>query len=186
MSDEPHLPRWVPALIGAVLVIIAGLAVYTGLRYRNPTLGDGIIRPKRSGPAATGGGPPGEPGPGASLVFPGESGDNAPTASDAVTGRSRATISGGGATGVTASVRLWARRGMVTNVVPDDAMIYVNDLPIGEARQFNTPDEVYDFPAPGSYTVRIVAPGYKERVFVVTAAENAQDEVVKLDVKLTR
>ena len=57
--EEPHLPRWVPALIGAVLVIIAGLAVYTGLRYRNPTLGDGIIRPKRPGPAATGGRSPG-------------------------------------------------------------------------------------------------------------------------------
>jgi len=185
--EEPQLPRWVPPLIGAVLVILAALAVYTGVRYRNPTLTDGIIRQKRTATATTGGGgPPGEPGPGASLVFPGESGDNAPTASDAVTGRSRATISGGGTSGVTASVRLWARRGMVTNVVPDDAMIYVNDLPIGEARQFNTADEVYDFPAPGSYTVRIVAPGYKERVFVVTAAENAQDEVVKLDVKLGR
>ena len=184
--EEPHLPRWVPALIGAVLVIIAGLAVYTGLRYRNPTLRDVIIRPKRPGTPTTGGGPPGEPGPGASLVFPGESGDNAPTASDAVTGRARATISGGGTGGVTAAVRLWARRGMLTSVVPDDAMIYINDLPIGEAKQFNTPDEVYDFPAPGSYTVRVVAPGYKERVFVVTAAENAPDEVARIDVKLAR
>jgi hypothetical protein len=185
--EEPHLPRWVPALIGAVLVIIAAFAVYTGLRYRNPTLADGIIRPKRTPATATmGGGPPGEPGPGASLVFPGESGDNAPTASEAVTGRARATISGGGTGGVTAAVRLWARRGMNTNVVPDDAMIYINDLPIGEAKQFNAPDEVYDFPAPGSYTVRVIAPGYKERVFVVTAAENAQDEVARIDVKLAR
>ena len=185
--EEPHLPRWVPALIGVVLVILAALAVYTGLRYRNPTLADGIIRPKRANTAATGGGgPPGEPGPGASLVFPGESGDNAPTASDAVTGRARATISGGGTGGVTGSVRLWARRGMLANVVPDDAMIYINDLPIGEAKQFNTPDEVYDFPAPGSYTVRVVAPGYKDRVFVVTAADNAQDEVARIDVKLAR
>ena len=71
-------------------------------------------------------------------------------------------------------------------LVPDDAMIYINDLPIGEAKQFNTPDEVYDFPAPGSYTVRVVAPGYKERVFVVTAAENAQDEVARIDVRLAR
>ena len=184
--EEPHLPRWVPALIGVVLVILAALAVYTGLRYRNPTLADGIIRPKRPNTAATGEGPPGEPGPGASLVFPGESGDNAPTASNAVTGRARATISGGGTGGVSTAVRLWARRGMLANVVPDDAMIYINDLPIGEAKQFNTPDEVYDFPAPGSYTVRIVAPGYKDRVFVVTAADNAQDEVARIDVKLTR
>jgi len=182
-SHEPHLPSWVPTLIGIVLVVLAALAVYTGVRYRNPTLADGIIRPKRAPNAVSGGGPPGEPGPGASLIFPGESGDNAPTASAAVGGRARASINGGGAAGVSA---LWARRGMMTNVVPDDAMIYVNDLAIGEARQFNTTDEVYDFPAPGSYTVRIVAPGYKERQFLVTAAENAPDEIARLDVKLAR
>jgi hypothetical protein len=186
-AEEPGLPRWVPTLIGVVLVVLAALAVYTGVRYRNPTLSDSIVRSRRPVPPATGGGgPPGEPGPGASLVFPGDSGDNAPTASDAVTGRARATINGGGAAGVTATVRLWARRGMNTNVVPDDAMIYVNDLPIGEARQFDKPDEVYDFPAPGSYTVRIIAPGYKERVFVVTAADNATDEIARIDVKLAR
>jgi hypothetical protein len=185
MTEEPHLPRWVPTLIGAVLVVLAGLAVYTGVRYQNPTLSD-AMRPRRTTTAATGGGPPGEPGPGASLVFPGDSGDNAPTASDAVTGRARAAITGGGTAGVTGAVRLWARRGMMTNVAPDDAMIYVNDLPIGEAKQFNTPDEVYDFPAPGSYTVRVVAPGYKERVFVLTAADNAQEEIARIDVKLAR
>jgi hypothetical protein len=184
--EEPQLPRWVPALIGVVLVILAALAVYTGVRYRNPTLADGIVRPKRTTTALSGGGPPGEPGPGASLIFPGESGDNAPAASEAVTGRARAAITGGGATGVAGAIRLWARRGMITNVVPDDAMIYVNDLAIGEAKQFNTPDEVYDFPAPGSYTVRVIAPGYKERQFVVTAAENASDEVARIEVKLNR
>ena len=184
--EEPHLPSWVPTLIGVVLVLLAALAVYTGLRYRNPTLADGIIRSKRAPNAVPGAGPPGEPGPGASLVFPGESGDNAPTASAAVGGRARATINGGGAAGVNATVRLWARRGMMTNVVPDDAMIYVNDLAIGEAKQFNTPDEVYDFPAPGSFTIRIIAPGYKERQFVVTAADNAEQEIAKIDVKLVR
>ena len=185
--EEPHLPRWVPTLIGVVLVILAALAVYTGVHYRNPTLNDSMVRSRRPpAPVTGGGGPPGEPGPGVSLVFPGESGDNAPTASDAVTGRARATISGGGGAGVTASIRLWARRGMTTNVTPGDAMIYVNDLPIGEAKQFDQPDEVYDFPAPGSYTVRIVAPGYKERVFVVTAADNATDEIARIDIKLAR
>ena len=184
--EEPQLPRWVPTLIGIVLVILAALAVYTGIRYQNPTLADGIIRHKRTTTAVSGGGPPGEPGPGASLIFPGESGDNAPTASEAVTGRSRATITGGGASGVTASVRLWAKRGMMASVDPPDAMIYVNDLAIGEAKQFNTPDEVYDFPAPGSYTVRVIAPGYKDRVFVITAAENAPDEIARIDVRLAR
>src|SRR5262245_18262756 len=105
--EAPRLPRAVPALIGAVLVILAALAVYTGLRYRNPTLAD-IIRPKRPAATNTVSGPPGEPGPGASLVFPGESGDNTPTASDAVTGRSRATISGG-AEGVRRAIPPWAR-----------------------------------------------------------------------------
>ena len=185
-SEEPHLPRWVPTLIGVVLVLLAGLAVYTGVRYRNPTLAEGIVRSKRAPNPASGGGPPGEPEPGASLVFPGDSGDNAPTASAPVSGRARATISGGGAAGVTGVARLWARRGMMTDVVPPDAMIYVNDLAIGEAKQFDAQDEVYDFPAPGSYTVRIVAPGYKERVFVVTAAENATDEIAKINVQLAR
>lgn len=170
--EEPQLPRWVPAVIGVVLVTLAALAVYTGVRYRNPTLADGIIRPKRTTARVSGGGPPGEPGPGASLIFPGESGDNAPT--------------GGGGAAVAGSIRLWARRGMITNVVPDDAMIYVNDLAIGEAKQFDKPDEVYDFPASGSYTVRVIAPGYKERQFVVTAAENAPEEIARIDVKLAR
>jgi hypothetical protein len=184
--EGPHLPSWVPTLIGAVLVILAALAVFTGVRFRNPTLVNDIIHPRRTSTNAPGGGPPGEPGPGASLVFPGESGDNAPTASDAVTGRARATIAGGGAQGVSAAVRLWARRGMIARITPDDAMIYVNDLAIGEAKQFDTPDEVYDFPDTGSYTVRVVAPGYKERVFVVTAAEAAPEEIARIEAKLTR
>src|SRR6267378_1818100 len=72
--DEPHLPSWVPTLIGIVLVALAALAVYTGVRYHNPTLADGIIRGKPAPNAAHGGGPPGEPGPGASLIFPGDRG----------------------------------------------------------------------------------------------------------------
>ena len=184
--DEPHLPSWVPTLIGVVLVLLAALAVYTGVRYRNPTLAGGIIHSKRAPNTVPGGGPPGEPGPGASLVFPGESGDNAPTASAAVSGRARATINGGGAAGVNATLRLWARRGMMTHVVPDDAMIYVNDLAIGEAKQFDTLDEVYDFPAPGGYTIRLVAPGYKEQQFLVTAADNAEQEIARIDAKLVR
>ena len=89
--EEPQLPRWVPTLIGAVLVTLAALAVYTGVRYHNPTLADGIIRPKRS-PTAAAAGPPGEPGPGASLIFPGDSGDNAPTASISRSESSRSLI----------------------------------------------------------------------------------------------
>ena len=76
VPDQPVLPSWVPTVIGIVLVLMAGLAVYTGLRYRNPTLANGIIKTRRPPRAMTGGGPPGEPEPGASLVFA----ENAPTA----------------------------------------------------------------------------------------------------------
>jgi len=44
VPDQPVLPNWVPTVIGIVLVLMAGLAVYTGLRYRNPTLANGIIK----------------------------------------------------------------------------------------------------------------------------------------------
>jgi hypothetical protein len=75
---------------------------------------------------------------------------------------------------------------MITNVVPEDAMVAVNDLVIGQARQFNTMDEVYDFPAPGSYTIHISAAGYKDQQFIVTVAENAKQEIARLDVKMEK
>ena len=165
VPEEPGLPSWVPTAIGIVLVIMAALAVYTGLRYRNPTLANGIIKTRRPPRAMTGGGPPGEPEPGASLVFP----ENSPTAETA-------TVIGA----------IAARRGLITNVLPDDAMVYVNGVLIGQAKQFNTIDEVYDFPAPGAYTIRLVAPGYKEAQYVVTASDNAQQEIARIDVKLQR
>jgi len=176
MTEPPHerqppdssaLPPWVPTLIGIVLVVMAGLAVYTGLRFRNPTLANGIIKARHPPRAMTGGGPPGEPEPGASLVFP----ENSPTA--------------GGPT-VAGAQQMTARRGLITNVIPDDAMVFVNGVAIGEARQFNTIDKVYDFPAEGSYTIRLSAPGYKDAQFVVTASENAQLEIARIDVRLTR
>lgn len=197
MNEEPHapapadagqplMPRWVPAVIGLVLVAMAALAVYTGVRYRTPTLANGVVKSRRPARAMTSGaGAPGEPEAGASLVFPGDAADNTPAARDPVTGRARAEISGTGH-GITGLVRMWARRGMITNVVPADAMVSVNDLVIGQAKQFQTMDEVYDFPAPGSYTIHLSAPGYKDQQFIVTVAENAKEEIAKLDVKLER
>ena len=51
MSEEekppdvaPAMPRWVPIAIGVVLVLIAALAVWTGIRYRHPTLANGIVK----------------------------------------------------------------------------------------------------------------------------------------------
>ncbi len=176
--DPPPMPRWVPVLIGIVLVFIAGLAVWTGVRYRQSnTLANGIVKSRRPARPMTGAGAPGEPEPGSSLMFPGE----APTASAPVAGRTRVEITGGGTQGVATVVRYWARRGMSLNVTPEDAIVYVNDTPIGQASQWTG---VYEFAQPGSYTVRIEAPGYKERMFVVTAAENAKDEVAAIVAKL--
>src|SRR2546425_13364130 len=113
VPDQPVLPSWVPTVIGIVLVVMAALAVYTGLRFRNPTLANGIIKTRHPPRAMTGGGPPGEPEAGSSLVFPGEAADNTPAAS---------TIAQNGL----GTVRLSARRGMILNVLPDDAMVFVN------------------------------------------------------------
>jgi hypothetical protein len=136
-----------------------------------------------SQPRTTAAAPPGEPGAGASRVYHGDGGENTPTANAPVEGQSRAVLTNDAA-GVHATVRIWARRGMVLNVLPDDAMVYVNDLPIGPASQFNTMDEVYDFAEPGSYNVKLVTPGGKTRTFVVTAAEDAKQEIARIDAKL--
>lgn len=177
--DPLALPTWVPTVIGVVLVIMAALAVYTGLRFRNPKLADGIIKRRNPPRAMTNEGAPGEPEPGGSLVFPGSAVDaNEPTPA-----RNRVEI-GGGRQGIVATVRMTARRGLITNVLPDDAMIYVNGLAIGQAKQFNTIDEIYDFPAPGSYTIRVSAPGYKDREFVVIADDAAKAEIARIDAKL--
>ncbi len=193
-DDEPHersardetplMPPWVPALIGVVLVSMATLAVYTGLRYRNPPQVSPVIKRHPLHPMTGGAGPPGEPEPGASLIFPGDA-DNTPAAREAVTGNARAEITGTGH-GITSTVRIWARRGMMTNVTPGDAIVTVNDLVIGQAKQFSTMNEVYDFPAPGSYTIHLSAPGYKDQQFIVTVADDAKLEIARLDVKLER
>jgi hypothetical protein len=176
------MPRWVPVLIGLVLVSIAALAVYTGLRYRESDTLTRHVTPQRDRTHVPA--PPGEPGAGASLVMHGREGeDTTPAAGEPVEGESRAVISGGPG-GVSATVRMWARRGMILSVEPPDAMVHVNGMLIGQARQFDTADEVYDFAAPGSYTVRVVAPSGAEKTFVVTAADEAQDDVATIAVKL--
>lgn len=174
------MPRWIPVLIGVVLVALGGLAVFTGLRYRQDTL-TGEVRPRQDRGMTPA--PPGEPGAGASLVLHGESGENTPVANEPSAGQSRTLVTGG-PQGVSATVRVFARRGMVLNVLPEDAMVYVNDLPIGQARQFNTMDEVYDFAELGAYTIRIVAPDGVERTFIVTAAEDAKQDIARISADL--
>ena len=129
--------------------------------------------------------PPGEPEPGASRVLSGNEGGDIPAAHEDDGSGSHAEITGG-AEGVTAVVRMTARRGMQIKSTPADAVVYINNVQIGQARQFDTEDEAYDFAAPGSYTIRLIAPGYKERVFIVTAADDAADEVAHIEAKLEK
>ncbi len=176
------MPRWVPLLIGAVLVTMAGLAVYTGIRYRDDDTLTEKVRPRRVERAATPA-PPGEPEAGASLVMHGNGDDSTPSANAPVAGSSRAVISGGRA-GVEATVRIWARRGMLLQITPPESMIYVNDTLVGHANQFDTEDEIYDFPAPGSYTVRVVAPDNRQKTYIVTAADDAKQDVAHIKAAL--
>ncbi len=170
VDEAAPMPRWVPIAIGVVLVSLAALAVITGLRYRDQTLVNMVQHHPRAmhdnAPA-----PPGEPEPGASLMFPGDA-SNVPPAREPV---DRANVT-----------KMDARRGLRTNVTPADAVVYVNDIAIGQANQFDSADEEYDFAEPGSYTVRLDAPGYKERVFVVTAVDDAAQEVAVINAKLER
>jgi hypothetical protein len=176
------MPRWIPVLIGVILVLMGALAVYTGMSDREDGLFTTSVKPRRENGARSV--PPGEPGAGASLVTHGSAGDDStPAAKPAVEGEARAVITGG-PEGVQSTVRIWARRGMQLDVTPSESMIYVNDLPIGHARQFDSAEEIYDFPAPGSYTIRVVAPNNAQRTYVVTAADDAKDAVALIRAKL--
>ena len=175
-----QMPRWVPVLIGVVLVALAALAVITGMRYRDNTLVR-IVESRRAANRTPAAAPPGEPEAGASLVFAGEP----PQANEPVENSTGAEISGD-AGGVNAIIRLAARRGMLIKAVPADAVVYVNDIAVGQATQFDSENEVYDFAEPGSYDVKLRAPGFKERHFVVTASDEAPEELARVDAKLEK
>ena len=186
-SHAPHepsvMPRWVPVLIGVVLVVIAALAVFTGLRSRDDDTLLAHVSPRREQKQSKTPAPPGEPGAGASLVLHGAQGENTPAANEPVRGSSRAVVTGGPG-GVTSAVRVWARRGMVLNVLPEDTVVYVNEMPIGQVTQLNTMDEAYEFAAAGSYNVKLVSPAGTEKTFVVTASEDAKDDVARITADL--
>jgi hypothetical protein len=169
------MPKWVPVLIGALLVGMAALAVYTGIRNRDNDTLLGHVKPKSSGPRTNAPAPGGEPVAGGSLVLQ----ENVPEANAAVQGQSRAVISGGPG-GVSSVVRIWARRGMILEVQPANTMVYVNDIPIGEASQFNTMDEAYEFAAAGSYNVKLVGPNGAEKAYIVTASDDAPNDVARI------
>lgn len=195
MTEQEHpadpepgrsMPGWVPILIGTVLVVIAALAVYTGVRYRGGPIGrafdratSSLMRPE--------GGPPGEPQPGASRVIHGGGGDFVPaprTPADDDDNGSKVVIRGG-PEGVIPSIRLTAQRAMHIHVDPPSAMIYVNDQPIGVAEQFTGPD-LYEFPEEGEYTVRVVAEGYEEIEYTVLVRNDAKSEVADIQATLRK
>ncbi len=180
-----RLPPWVPAGIAVALLAMAGLAIYTGLRYRRETSERNVLRkPKTAAVYREGRGAPGEPEPGASFVTPGDHGDNVPEprTSTATGGAKLEMNSVNGA--IVSRVRLSARRGIVILVEPDDAVVYVNDRAVGIARQFGSAEQIYEFPSVGTFEVRLVAPGFNEAEFIVTADPEAKDEVGRVELKL--
>lgn len=179
------MPRWVPILIGVILVGMAILAVYTGMKYRGGPLGraferaSDVIIPSE-------GGPPGEPQPGASRVLHGGSGDYVPEPAPLGGDPNQSTVViRGGPEGVIPSIRLSAQRAMRVRVDPGDALIYVNEHAIGTADQFQEPD-LYEFPSEGQYTIRLAAPGYEEIEYVVEVDPAAPNEIAEIAMKMRR
>ena len=60
----------------------------------------------------------------------------------------------------------------------------MNDVAVGQANQFGA--QPYEFPQAGSYNIRITAPGYRDRTYIVTAADNAKDEIATIQAKLDK
>jgi hypothetical protein len=191
-DDEPEsevgrkMPAWVPVLIGTVLVAIAALAVYTGIRYRGGPIGRAFDR-ATSSIMRSDGGPPGEPQPGASRILHGGAGDSVPRARPATEddGNESSVIIRGGPEGVIPSIRLTAQRAMHIHVDPASAVIYVNDHPVGLAEQFTGPD-LYEFPEEGDYTVRVVAEGYEEIEYTVQVRQDAKTEIADIQATLKK
>lgn len=188
-GDPPivSLPKWVPIGLGLVLLIMALLAVYTGLNYRNVSLSRGLRRVVSNRPSSriAETGVPGEPQPGASRVVHGEHGEAIPQPKEFDPDLSPSAIrSEGGA--VIPVIRLAARRGLLVRVTPDDALVYVNGQPIGAAKQFSSSDQIYEFADQGRFSVRLVAPGYHEVEYEISASQEAADEVAVINTKLQK
>jgi hypothetical protein len=179
------LPAWVPAAIGLTLVLLAAMAVYTGFRTqvrpleRSRSLApfaetDGLY-PEESG------GSPGAPGPGGSRVTPeGE----VPTPEPLGGGDNAGLAIEGDATGLVGRRSLAARRGVVFDVDPPDAVIWVNDVAVGAARQFASVDQAYEFAEEGVFTIRVTAPRRAEIELEVSADHGAEEEIARITIKL--
>ncbi len=183
VEQVQQMPRWIGLLIGVVLVSLAALAAYTGLRYRSPAAErSAVTRQTGSGPLQAG--PPGAPQAGGARM--GEAGEHVPDAQPADQGRQPRVEITGGPGGVVSTVRYIASRGAAFVVEPADASIYVNGEQIGLANQFSGPDEVYEFPGPGKYRVRISAPGHRDETVILTADPQSLTEIATVTRKMTR
>lgn len=172
------LPAWVPLAIGVVLVAMAALAAWTGLRERDVPFW-------RAAPVAvdgsSGASVPGEPEPGASRVMHGPEGQLIPRAGATDPSQRASVVIRGDAQSIDRVVRVRARRGMTVNVRPANAVVYVNDQVIGEVAQFSTPEQAWEFAEPsGTYRVTVVAPGYRPLQFEVIANQDAETEIATI------
>lgn len=190
-EDAPiELPRWVAPAIGLALVAIAAMAVWTGFRPRTrPEARLVITEPavsRSTGMPEDSGGAPGNPGPGASRVVQSESGGAVPPAQPLPEGElPRITIEGNQA-GVTQTSSAEVRRGIAFDTDRPDAIVFVNDVPIGDAGQYSAKDQAYEFAQEGTFTVRVVAKDGTEARFVVVATAAAQTDVLMIRVRLAR
>lgn len=193
-EDAPlELPRWVAPAIGLALVAIAAMAVWTGFRPRTrPEARLVITEPavsRATGLPEDSGGAPGDPGPGASRMVQSETGGAVPQAQPLPAGPAgelpRITIEGNDA-GVTPTSSVEVRRGIAFDSDRPDAIVYVNDLAIGDAGQYAAKDQAYEFAQEGTFTVRVVAKDGTEARFVVVSTAAAETDVVMIRVRLAR
>lgn len=191
-AEQPLvLPVWVAPAIGIALVAIAGMAAWTGFRQRTSN----EVKYVLTGPQLTGattsipeqnGGAPGDPGPGASRLVQSETGGEVPRAEPLPEGELPRPAIRGDAGGVVPTSSLEVRRGIAFDCDRPEAMVFVNDLPIGEAGQFAAKDQPYEFSQEGSFSVRVVAKDGVEARFTVVASAGAETDVKVIPVRLAK
>lgn len=170
-----QLPRWVPVVIALVLIAIAAGALWTGMRRRDVPFWKLTPAARETRGGASRG--PMELEPGSSRAMHG--GNDVVAAPGTVDPGQRArVVIQGDSESVVPTVRVEARRGVLVDVRPPDAIVYVNDQLIGEARQFMARDQAWEFAEPsGTYRVVVVAPGYKPLQYEVIARPEARNEL---------